>query len=90
MTSVIEHCRQLVDAGIKAIVLFPCLLETKKTAFAKEALNVNNCYYQAITAIKEALPNLLIITDVALDPYSSDGHDGLVYNGKIVNDETVK
>ncbi len=89
IASAVEHCKQLVDVGILGIVLFVCLLEEKKSSQAHEALNINNCYYQAIQAIKEACPNLLVITDVALDPYSSDGHDGIVRNGQIVNDETV-
>ena len=89
-STLIDHCKQLQDMGILAIVLFPIIEDKYKTTTAKEALSIGNCYYKAIKLIKQMCPSLLVITDVALDPYSSDGHDGLVQNGDIVNDETVE
>tara|TARA_B100000131_G_C18100271_1_gene605735 strand:- start:819 stop:1805 length:987 start_codon:yes stop_codon:yes gene_type:complete len=87
--SAIEHCKTIVELGIPACALFPAINNNKKNSKASEALNINNFYYEAITTIKNTFPDLLIISDVALDPYSSDGHDGLVRNETIINDETI-
>ena len=76
--------------GIKAIDLFPNYPESKKDRFASESYHENTFYLKAITAVKEKFPELVIMTDVAMDPYSSDGHDGLVENGKILNDATLE
>ncbi len=77
-------------AGIRAIVLFPRIADNLKTPQAEEAWNPNGLVPRAIRALRAALPALAIITDVALDPYNSDGHDGLVADdGRILNDETV-
>ena len=76
--------------GIPAVVLFPAIAESLKTRTAEEAWNDAGLVPQAIKALKAAHPTLLVITDVALDPYNSDGHDGLVSDdGIIMNDETV-
>ena len=88
--SAIEHCKIIIDQGITACALFPGIHNEKKNSKASEALNINNFYYEAISKIKETFPELLIISDVALDPYSSDGHDGLVRNNKIINYETIE
>ncbi|MCC7510342.1 MAG: porphobilinogen synthase [Planctomycetes bacterium] len=76
--------------GIKAIVLFPKVPDASKTASAEEACNPDGLVPRAIKALKDKLPDLCVITDVALDPYNSDGHDGLVRDGKVVNDATVE
>jgi porphobilinogen synthase len=77
--------------GIKAICLFPALEESLKDPNATEALNDNGLYPRALREIKKQFPELVVMTDVALDPYSSDGHDGLVdASGVILNDETVE
>ena len=87
--SAIEQCQIIGDLGIPACALFPSIPNELKNSKASEALNINGFYYEAISKIKESYPELLIISDVALDPYSSDGHDGLVMGTRIANDETV-
>ena len=78
------------EAGVRAIVLFPRIADDLKTRQAEEAWNDAGLVPRAIKALKAALPGLAVITDVALDPYNSDGHDGLVADdGQILNDETV-
>ena len=76
--------------GLKALALFPGIDDKLKSSDAKEALNPDGLVPRAIKALKDKFPELLIVTDVALDPYSSDGHDGLVKDGKVLNDETVE
>ncbi len=76
--------------GIPAVVLFPRIADNLKTPGAEECFNPDGLVPRAIKALKAAFPTLLVITDVALDPYNSDGHDGLVAeDGRILNDETV-
>ena len=78
------------EAGVRAIVLFPRIADDLKTCQAEEAWNDAGLVPRAIKALKAVLPDLAVITDVALDPYNSDGHDGLVADdGGILNDETV-
>jgi porphobilinogen synthase len=77
------------ELGIPAIALFPYLDETVKTPGCEEATNPDNLVCRAIRAVKAALPDVGVICDVALDPYNSLGHDGLVRDGVILNDETV-
>ena len=80
-----------IKYGIKAIALFPVIEEKFKTIDAREAYNHNNLICRAIKAIKaEYQDQIGIIADVALDPYNKLGHDGLVKNGKVLNDETIK
>ena len=86
----VREARELHALGIPAVALFPALDESLKTPDGREALNPDGLYPRAIRAVKEAVPELLVITDVALDPYSSDGHDGIVRDGRILNDETVE
>jgi porphobilinogen synthase len=76
--------------GIKSICLFPNYPESKKDKLASESTNPDTLYLRALSEIKNKFPNLAIMTDVAMDPYSSDGHDGIVENGKILNDETIE
>jgi porphobilinogen synthase len=76
---------------VRAIVLFPAVPEAQKTKDAKEAYNENGLIPTALRELKKRFPELVLITDVALDPYSSDGHDGLVSDqGVILNDETIE
>ncbi len=76
--------------GIPAVVLFPRIPDDLKTPGAEECYNDEGLVPRAIRALKAAHPTLMVITDVALDPYNSDGHDGLVTeDGRILNDETV-
>ncbi|MCG3171955.1 MAG: Delta-aminolevulinic acid dehydratase [Myxococcota bacterium] len=77
--------------GIRAVVLFPAVEESLKTRDGSEAWNPDGLVQRSIRAIKERFPEIFVITDVALDPYNSDGHDGIVSaDGRILNDETVE
>lgn len=86
---VVDHVREAVDLGIQAVMLFPVIPFENRTENGEEALNPNNLICQAIRRLKQAYPNLGIISDVALDPYTSHGHDGLFINGDVANDESV-
>lgn len=87
----IQTTQQAHDAGIPAIALFPVTPPEKKDEQGRESYNPDNLICRAIQAIKNAVPNIGIITDVALDPYTTHGHDGLIgQDGKILNDETVE
>jgi porphobilinogen synthase len=83
----IEACLNL---GIKAFAPFPAIDESLKDSFATESHNPDGLYPEAIRQIKESFPEACLVTDVAMDPYNSDGHDGLVKNGNILNDETLE
>ncbi|HMN70165.1 MAG TPA: porphobilinogen synthase [Bdellovibrionales bacterium] len=89
VTSLVERAKRLHERGLKAIALFPQIDEKNKDARGSESKNPNGLVPAAVKALKKALPDLVVITDVALDPYSSDGHDGLVKDGAVLNDETV-
>jgi len=86
----VEEAAAAHDLGIPAIAVFPQTDESLKTPDAAEALNPDNLVCQAVRAIKKQIPDIGIICDVALDPYNSDGHDGLVEGERILNDETVE
>jgi porphobilinogen synthase len=75
--------------GLKAVLLFVKVPDALKDNHGKEALNPEGLMQKAIKTVKEAVPEMIVMTDVALDPYSSYGHDGIVENGKILNDPTV-
>ena len=76
--------------GIPAICLFPYTDQNLRTETCEEAWNPDNLTNRAIRALKAALPDLMVMTDIALDPYNANGHDGFVVNGEIVNDATVE
>ena len=78
------------DLGIPAICLFPYTEQSLKTEDCAEAWNPDNLSNKATRTIKKEIPELVVMSDVALDPYNSNGHDGFVENGKIVNDKTVE
>ncbi len=82
--------KEVVALGIPCICLFPNYPEEKKDKYATESILPETLYLKALTTVKSAFPDLLIMTDVAMDPYSSDGHDGIVENGEILNDETIE
>ena len=77
------------DLGISAVAVFPYTEQALKSPDAREAVNPDNLVCRAVREVKRALPDIGVICDVALDPYNSDGHDGLLRDGRIVNDETV-
>jgi len=86
-----ERAREAASVGIPCVALFPNTPAGLRTEGAEEALNADNLICRGIRAIKQAVPEIGVLTDVALDPYTSHGHDGLVdANGRITNDETVK
>ena len=76
--------------GVPAVALFPAVDDALKDRTATGALDPDGLVQRAVRELKSALPELLVITDVAMDPYSSDGHDGLVEDGEIVNDPTLE
>lgn len=82
----IEACMKL---GVDKFVLFPVVDEALKDTVASYSYADDNFYLHAIHTIKQRFPELVLMSDVAMDPYSSDGHDGLVRNGKIINDDTL-
>lgn len=84
-----KEVQKAADLGIPAIALFPVVPSDKKNADGSEALNADNLACRAIRAIKDAVPEVGIIADVALDPYTSHGQDGIVSGGVVVNDATV-
>lgn len=85
----VAEAKRAYAAGIPGVALFPRIADGKKDTHASESKNPGNLLLRAVVAIKEAVPELSVITDVAMDPYSTDGHDGLVREGKILNDETL-
>ena len=87
---IVEAAKEAADLGIPAICLFPYTDPSKKTEDCAEAWNPDNLSNRATRAIKAAVPDIAIMTDVALDPYNINGHDGFVVDGEIINDETVE
>ena len=87
LAEAVDEAREL---GIPAVALFPFTDPALKTADAREALNPDNLICRAVRAVKQSGDGIGVICDVALDPYNSDGHDGLVRDGEVVNDETVE
>ena len=87
---VVKAARRAADLGIPAICIFPYTDPALKTELCEEAWNPDNLSNRAVRAIKDAVPQIAVMTDVALDPYNANGHDGIVRNGVIVNDESVE
>jgi len=86
----LTEVKEAAALGIPAIALFPMVPEDKKDPTGRECFNPEGLIPQAVRAIKAAVPEIMVITDVALDPYNSDGHDGIVQDGVILNDATVE
>ena len=86
----IKEIKELWSMGIKSVLLFIKAPDELKDNTGKEAWNDDGLMQRSIKAIKNAVPEMIVMTDVALDPYSSYGHDGIVENGEIVNDPTVE
>jgi porphobilinogen synthase len=85
-----DEIGRCIDLGINAFCIFPNLSESIKDKYATESYRAGNLYLEAINALKSKYPEACLMTDVAMDPYSIDGHDGLVQNDKILNDETLE
>ncbi|SEM42782.1 porphobilinogen synthase [bacterium A37T11] len=83
----VECCLEL---GLRSFDLFPNIDESLKDPYASESHREGNLYVRAIQSVKSHFPEACVVTDVAMDPYSSDGHDGLVVNGNIVNDASLE
>ena len=86
----VKEVKELWSIGIKSVLLFIKCKDELKDNTGKEAWNADGLMQRSIKAIKNAVPEIVVMTDVALDPYSSYGHDGIVENGTIVNDATVE
>ncbi len=86
----VKEVKSLWNLGIKSVLLFIKCKDEEKDNTGKEAWNADGLMQRSIKAIKNAVPEMLVMTDVALDPYSTYGHDGIVKDGEIVNDETVE
>ena len=86
----VKEVRELRGLGVKCVLLFVKSKDELKDNTGKEAWNPDGLMQRSIRAIKDAVPDIVVMTDVALDPYSSYGHDGIVENGEIVNDPTVE
>lgn len=94
LRGLVAEAREVFEAGVPAVVIFPAIADALKTSDAAEAWNPEGLVPRAVRALKAAIPELCVITDVALDPYNADGHDGLVETDesgtvRILNDETV-
>ena len=86
----VKEVKGLSNLGIKSVLLFIKCRDDEKDNTGKEAWNPDGLMQRSIKAIKNAVPEMLVMTDVALDPYSTYGHDGIVKDGEILNDETVE
>ena len=85
----LSECERACEMGVRSFAIFPAVDSSLKTPDAREALNPKNLVCRTVAAIKERIPTSCVITDIALDPFSSMGHDGLVGGGEVLNDETV-
>lgn len=86
----VKEVKELWSMGIKSVLLFIKCPDQLKDNTGKEAVNPDGLMQRAVKVIKNAIPEMVVMTDVALDPYSSYGHDGIVENGEIVNDATIE
>ena len=89
LDSIENEIEELANLGIKSIALFPVINPDKKDEFGTEAINQNNLICNAIKKIKNVVPEIIIISDVALDPYTNHGHDGILIDGYVDNDKTL-
>lgn len=85
-----DEIASCVELGVKAFAPFPVISEDKKDRFAMESYNKEGLFPTFIAEVKKNFPDVVLMTDVAMDPYSSDGHDGIVDNGEILNDATLE
>ena len=90
LDSLVDEVGRAVEVGVHSVVLFPAVDEALKNRTGDESFNPQGLIPTAIRRVKQAYPKVMVFTDVALDPYNSDGHDGIVHEGRILNDETVE
>jgi porphobilinogen synthase len=86
----VRAAEEAADLGIPVVALFPCIDPSLKTPDGQEATNERNLVCRAVRAVKKAVPQIGVLCDVALDPYTSHGHDGLLIEGDVANDETLE
>ena len=86
---VVREVEQCINLGLNSFVLFPAVEDSLKDKVASYSYSDKNFYLRIISRLKKEFPESCLVSDVAMDPYSSDGHDGLVENGRILNDETL-
>lgn len=89
LDSIEKEIEELMNLGIKAVALFPVINPNRKDENGSEAINQNNLICNAIKNIKSSFPEIIIISDVALDPYTNHGHDGILINNYVDNDKTL-
>jgi porphobilinogen synthase len=90
IAGIVDAAKQAADLGIPVVAVFPAVEADLKNAEGEEATNPNNIVCRAVSAIADAVPDIGIMCDVALDPFTSHGHDGLIRDDYVVNDETVE
>lgn len=90
ISQAVSVAHEAAQMGLPAVVLFPCTPDGLKTDDGRESFNPDNLTCRAIRAIKASDPGLAVMTDIALDPYTTHGHDGVIRNGKIANDQSVE
>jgi len=86
----VEEAKDAWKFGVRSFVLFPKVPDELKSNEAAECYNPEGIVPRAVRMLKQALPDSIVCTDIALDPYSDQGHDGIVRDGKILNDETIE
>ena len=86
----VAEAKEAFARGVPAVALFPALPDSLKDKLGSESTNPDGLLQRTVRELKDALPELVVITDVALDPYSSDGHDGILEDGQILNDATLE
>lgn len=89
LDNMLKEVGEAVSFGVRTFILFPKVPDSLKTNYAEEAYNPNGIVPRALSMIKFKYPDVIVCTDIALDPYSNQGHDGVVKDGKILNDETI-
>lgn len=89
LDNLLKEMEWCMNKGLKNFILFPAIEESLKDKYATISYDKNNIYLKTIRSAKQEFPESTIITDVAMDPYNSDGHDGLVIDGEIINDSTL-
>ena len=90
LNHVLSEIEEVINAGINSIAVFPVIESSKKDEKGSEALNKSNFIAHSINKIKQEFPELILIADVALDPYTDHGHDGILISNEVANDETVE
>ena len=86
----IDECREAISLGVRSFALFPLVDASLKTNDGTEAVNPDNLVCRAVAAVKQAVPGIGVMCDAALDPFTSHGHDGIIRDGYVVNDESIE